>query len=186
MSQSRPGSWVTTIGASMLVVASGCGAESTGDEEQPLGTTSAALASWANAKFSQVLRVNAQESVAGAQTNVFGRVHAAGVTDTTPMNDPDPRIQAQVGYGPGGSFPVDNSWFWAPATSNPLYGPGSPSHEPSYDEYVGTLTAPGSGVYDFAYRFSGNGGADWVNCDADVEGSANGYSPADAGQMFVE
>lgn len=37
--------------------------------------------------------------------------------------------------------------------------------------------------YDYAYRFSGDGGTTWVYCDGDAAGSSNGYALANAGQM---
>jgi hypothetical protein len=78
------------------------------------------------------------------------------------------------------SSPSDN-WTWTTSVPNPNYIADS---EPSLDEYKAVLTLPGPGEYDFAFRFSGDNGNTFTYCDLN-EGSANGYSPADAGQLTV-
>jgi hypothetical protein len=42
------------------------------------------------------------------------------------------------------------------------------------------------GNYDFAYRFSADGGATWLFCDAGDAGSSDGYSTNNAGTLTVQ
>jgi hypothetical protein len=67
------------------------------------------------------------------------------------------------------------------------YTIGSPNFEAANDEHVGSFTAPSAAgsPYDFAYRFSLDGGAHYVYCDTGIAGSSDGYSPANAGQLTV-
>jgi hypothetical protein len=125
------------------------------------------------------------EAVRGGLTTVYGRVYVAGLTDLTGVNDPDPRLIAEVGVGPDASDPAASTgWTWTAAFPNAGYDPSAPGYEPNNDEYQASLAAPSVlGDYDFAYRFSGDAGATWTYCDA--TGSSDGYSAADAGQMVV-
>ena len=125
----------------------------------------------------------------GSTTTVYGRYHAAGITDDpsgTTVTPPPELLRAQLGYGPDGSDPATaTGWVWTNAVPNTSYGPGVPGHEHDNDEYQADLVAPSpAGTYDFAYRFSGDGGATWVYCDGGA-GSADGYSPSDAGQLVT-
>lgn len=107
--------------------------------------------------------------------NVYGRVYAAGLTDQSSGNDTDDSLIGVVGYGPVGSLPAGNGdWTWsanATSTPTPLYDGGTSNN----DEYFSTLTAPVAGVYDYAFRFSGDGGNTWLYCDKD------GVTPPDVG-----
>ena len=121
---------------------------------------------------------------AGADTTVYGRLYVAGLTDRSVQNDPNGRVIGQVGYGADGSVP-DATWTWSTAIPNPGWD-GNAAGSPNDDEYQATLVAPAlGGAYDYAYRFSGDGGSTWTNCDADAAGNTNGYAPADAGQLTV-
>jgi hypothetical protein len=130
-------------------------------------------------------QVNAPE---GSQIEVFGRLYIAGLTDQSGANDPMPaQVTASVGYGPDGSDPaIDTCWVWTEAGPNPGYSIASPGYEPDLDEYQAVLTVPSPpGAYDFAYRFSGDDGQSFSHCDLG-DGSANGYSPSDAGVLTSE
>lgn len=118
-------------------------------------------------------------------TMVYGRVYAEGLTTRTPMTDPDPMLVAEVGTGPRGTDPSSAGWVWTPASPNPGYGPSSPGHEPNNDEYQGEVSRSMPGVYDYAYRFSGDGGRTWVFCDRLDPGSSDGYQPENAGVLTV-
>jgi hypothetical protein len=121
---------------------------------------------------------------AGANTTVYGRLYVAGLTDRSRQNDPNARVIGQLGYGADGSTP-DGTWTWTTAIPNPGWDGGA-SGAPNDDEYQAALVAPSVGsAYDYAYRFSGNGGATWTYCDADAPGNTNGYSTANAGQLTV-
>jgi hypothetical protein len=123
-------------------------------------------------------------TMAGASTTVYGRVYVAGLTDRTGINDPDPRVIGQVGYGADGTDPTVG-WTWASAMPNPSYSPFSPGYEMNNDEYEATLIAPSMGTYDYAFRFSGDRGLTWLYCDLDGATSISEYSPAQAGAMTV-
>ncbi|MCU0671411.1 MAG: MopE-related protein [Myxococcota bacterium] len=121
---------------------------------------------------------------AGAETTVYGRLYVAGLTDRSAQNDPNARVIGQLGYGADASTP-DDSWTWTTAIPNPGWN-GNDAGAPNDDEYQASLVAPSLGVaYDYAYRFSGDGGATWTYCDADAPGNTNGYSTANAGQLTV-
>ena len=48
---------------------------------------------------------------------------------------------------------------------------------------MGAITADAAGTYDFAYRFSLDGGLGYYYCDGN--GSDDGYAAAQAGNMTV-
>jgi hypothetical protein len=124
------------------------------------------------------------DEITGTTVAVYGRLYSGGLTDLTGGNDLAPQVIGYVGYGPDGSDPaVDAGWTWTAGTGNPGYGPGSPNYEPSNDEYQATLLVPAPGTYDFAFRFSGDGGATFTYCDGQPAGSSDGYQPANAGQL---
>jgi hypothetical protein len=127
----------------------------------------------------------------GTDVTVYGRVYIAGVTDRTSGTDPVPGVvRGQVGYGPRDSDPSSDpgSWTWTEAVPNPGW---NDAPEPGNDEYMATLTTPAeSGEYDFAYRFSGDGGGTWLYGDKATgvpgeDGSENGYQVENAGKMTV-
>ena len=122
--------------------------------------------------------------VPGASITVYGQVHAnvpSGSVDITGPSGTGPTPRGQVGYGPRGTTPP-SGWTWGslgafnlwPATSN-------------NDEQWAPLTAPTtSGSYDWAWRFSMDGGAVWLYCDDNGATSAGEYSPVNAGQLEVQ
>jgi hypothetical protein len=125
------------------------------------------------------------DETAGTAVTVYGRVYAQNLTDQSPLNDPDPQLVGQLGYGPDGSDPaVDATWTWTDATPNPGWD-GSAVGEVDNDEYQASLVVPPPPPTDrdYAYRFSGDGGATFTYCDGDNGGSTTGYAPADAGQL---
>jgi hypothetical protein len=127
------------------------------------------------------------ETIPGAQIDVFGRVYIAGLTDLSDTNDVAASVGGWVGIGPDGSDPeVDAGWIWTAGAPNPGYGPASPGAEANNDEYQALLTAPDAGSYDFAFRFSGDGGVTFTYCDGQPAGNSDGYQPANAGQLVSE
>jgi hypothetical protein len=89
---------------------------------------------------------------------------------------PMPGLRAQLGFGPDGSSPEDNAaWTWVEAAFNTQAG--------NNDEFQATLQPEAVGSYDYAYRYSTTNGRDWVY--ADLDGSPNGYSPSQAGDLSV-
>ena len=75
-------------------------------------------------------------------------------------------ITAAVGVGDDGTDPeTDSSWTWTTATYN-ADKDGLVAGDLANDEYEGDITAPStSGSYDYAYRFSTDGGLSWRYVD---------------------
>ncbi len=125
---------------------------------------------------------------AGSPGTVYGWVYMAGITDAVGRGTP---IEAEVGYGPDATLPmVDPRWVWSAASYNSdkdAYYPGDHAN----DEYAGTLTAPSTpGSYDYAYRFTTDGGLSWVYADLGGDtcallGTTDGYQSATAGALTV-
>ena len=86
------------------------------------------------------------------------------------------RAPAQLGYGPDGSNPDGNAaWTWVNGAFNTDAG--------NNDEFMASLLPEATGAFDYAWRYSTTGGRDWVF--ADLDGSGNGYQPAQAGALTV-
>ncbi len=105
---------------------------------------------------------------------IYGRVYAQGMTEAAGAH---PGVIAELGHGPQGSDPASaEGWVWNAARYS--------VQVENNDEYVGTLNVLTPGVYDYAYRFSVDGGENWVHCDRDglAEG---GYTAAQAGTLLV-
>ncbi len=102
-------------------------------------------------------------------------------TNVTAGSGPGGGIIAQVGYGPLGTFPDDSSWIWVNASYCGDSG--------SYDVYRGIMTPGGTGIYNFAFRFSSDSGSHWIYADLDGNdlggGGFNGYEPAHSGIMVT-
>jgi glycosidase len=105
--------------------------------------------------------------------NIYGQVWIDGETS---QPGPTEGLIAQVGYGPDGSLPDDDpDWIWADAVFNVDAG--------NNDEFSGHLLPEAIGAYDYAYRYSTTGGLAWLY--ADLDGTGNGYEPAQAGDLTV-
>lgn len=118
-----------------------------------------------------------------------GVIEEAGVTDLTPFVDAQGPIRAEAGYGPQNTDPAtDQNWSWHTATGNPTWNGLSVGLEDA-DEYMWVSEAPALGFYDVAFRFSADEGTTWTYCDLDAgeyhDGSEDGYSMENAGQLFV-
>jgi hypothetical protein len=110
---------------------------------------------------------------------IYGRVFVAGIT---PGPGQGADVVGEVGFGPTGSDPgTDPSWAWTPAAYF-ADRDGLAVGDLSNDEYTATLTPPDAGTFDYAYRFSVDGGP-WLYCDTDD--SDNGYAPARSGVLTV-
>jgi hypothetical protein len=105
--------------------------------------------------------------------NVYGQVWIDGVTSQPGQTD---SLRAQLGFGPDGSDPDGNpAWTWVEASFNVDAG--------NNDEFVASLLPEALGSYDYAYRYSVTDGRDWLY--ADLDGTGNGYDPAQAGALVV-
>jgi len=171
--------------ALILPVLSGCGGGGGSSDSDGGGNPPPSVTVY-NIDFCRLQFPGAIDDAENTAQSVFGRVFIAGLTDVSGVNDPAAEVIGAVGYGPDGSNPsVSASWVWSDAAPNAGYNAGSPGYEANNDEYVATLTVPGPpGNYDFAFRFSGDSGATFTYCDSG-NGSADGYAPADAGQLIA-
>jgi Alpha amylase, catalytic domain len=105
--------------------------------------------------------------------NAYGQVWIEGVTN---QPGPAPSLRAQLGFGPDGSDPArDPGWTWVDAQFNVDAG--------NNDEYRASMLPEAVGTYDYAYRYTTTGGRDWMY--ADLNGTGDGYSPAQAGSLTV-
>ncbi|HZN18323.1 MAG TPA: hypothetical protein VFB84_09090 [Micromonosporaceae bacterium] len=99
------------------------------------------------------------------------------VDGVTNQPGPTPSLRAQLGFGPDGSDPAGDpaAWTWVEAQFNTDAG--------NNDEFRASLLPESVGSYDYAYRYTVTGGRDWVY--ADLNGTGDGYSPAQAGSLTV-
>lgn len=111
-----------------------------------------------------------------ATEDIYGQIYVQGVTDTD--SNPIAGISSDLGYGPDGSDVTLVNFAWTPAAPNGGYDFGQ-----NNDEHVATLTVGAAGTYDYAYRFSLDGGLNYYYCD--VNGSDDGYSATNAGDLTV-
>ncbi len=157
------------------------GSTTDGDTSSSDETTSGPTAwdvDWCNLQFPETI-VGSTKTV----TTAYSRVYVEGLTDLTPLNNVDPLLVVEFGYGDDGSDPGE-AWTWVTATPN-LGWNGNDVGAPNNDEYQGDLQFAAPGTYDYAARVSGDEGVTWVYCDLDgwVEG---GYTPDQAGDATIE
>lgn len=111
---------------------------------------------------------------------IYGQVYKAGVTDVGVQDSSN--FIVELGVGPEGTMPNDSSWSWVRAVFNTAHGNDGNNYE--YMAQINIDTLPG-GVYDYAFRFSYNGGP-WVYADwGSSGGSSDGYQPENAGKLYV-
>lgn len=124
---------------------------------------------WANLQWPPSITI----TIGQTTENIYGQVWIDGVTS---LPGATPGLTAQAGFGPDGSDPDGNAaWTWVEAAFNGQAG--------SNDEFKAALTPESTGAFDYAYRYSTDGGLSWVY--ADTTGTGDGYSPADAGALTV-
>lgn len=127
----------------------------------------------------------------GATVNFYGWVYVGGVTVGVGKG---PGIDAELGIGPDGSDPeTATGWTWYGSAYNA--DKDSPFEKLANDEYEATVAVPTvAGSYDFAWRFTTDGGLSWVYADlggtylsegCGGAGTDDGYSAANAGQMTI-
>ena len=105
--------------------------------------------------------------------NIYGQVWIDGHTSLPGATE---GLVAQLGYGPDGSHPEDNpNWLWIEAVFNVDAG--------NNDEFMARLLPEMIGDFDYAFRYSTTAGATWLY--ADLDGTGNGYDPAQAGSLSV-
>lgn len=112
-------------------------------------------------------------SVSQRTENAYGQVWIDGVTNQPGQT---PTLRAQLGFGPTGSDPAGNlAWTWIEAGFNVDAG--------NNDEFKASMLPEAIGQYDYAYRYTTTNGRDWLY--ADLDGTGNGYDPAQAGKLTV-
>mgnify|MGYP000223941223 FL=1 len=117
-------------------------------------------------------------------TFIYGQVYEAGVTDVDTLGKD--RFIVQVGYGPDGSLPYeDTTWKWFDMEFNSAHGNTGNNYE-----YMGSISIPADapyGYYDFCVRYSFDHGP-WIYADLSGTGSKGynyNYSPSDAGVLYI-
>ena len=117
------------------------------------------------------------------EITIYGRVREQGLTDRSSQVDAYGLVRGYLGFGPDGTQPENNrDWIWIWARPNEAFD-GNAAGEPDADEYQARLFIPLPGQYDYAYRFTVDGGRSWLYCDGGEAGSSNGYRVEDAGQL---
>ena len=134
------------------------------------------LPDWANLQWPPAF-----SGTGGQQSEtILGQIWEPGVTDAPGQGA---GITAQVGYGPVGSDPRANpNWVFTTAMFNADAG--------NNDEYQGTFSLPNPASttqYSYTYRYSLDGGANWLYADLDGNGETGGvsFSTAQMGTMTV-
>lgn len=147
------------------------GSASDGEVEDNPVWIDAGTVDWCNLQWPYVTT----SQVGVAIENIYGRVYHTNITDSLGQGA---GLIAALGYGPDGTDPTTNAaiWTWVSATYNQDYG--------NQDEYMATLTIPVAGRYDYAYRYSRNGGVDWTY--GDLDSNTNGYTVPQAGDLLVQ
>lgn len=127
---------------------------------------------WGNTQWPYAITT----TVGLATETIYGRVRQDGVT---PGAGRGAGITAELGYGPDGSDPENNSaWSWISTAYNP-------GHTSSNDEYMASLTIMTPGTYDYAYRYT-RSGLDWTYGDLPPLGSDDGYAASNAGHIVIQ
>lgn len=93
-------------------------------------------------------------STSNRTPDIFGQLFIAGATGGS---GPAAGITAQIGYGPDGTPPTDPTWLWEDMS---YFQPNG-----NNDEFVGSLLPDMLGTFDYATRYSSDGGATWLYAD---------------------
>lgn len=109
---------------------------------------------------------------------IFGRVYVENCTGTDTECEP---VTGQLGIGPEDGDPT------AAAESYEFYDAeyNAEHSGDNNDEHMTTVTPDTEGTYRYVFRFSGNGGADWMYCDLEP-GTSDGFSADQQGTLTVE
>ncbi len=135
------------------------------------GAMPALVIGWANLQWP--LTIIQPISATNPTESIYGQVWVDGATN---QPGPTPGLIAQLGYGPDGSDPDSSpDWIWVDAVFNADNG--------NNDEFKSALLPESVGTFDYAYRYSTTAGMVWVY--ADLDGTGNGYDPAQAGALTV-
>lgn len=127
---------------------SGYSNEVSGTPHHDLGD---AGSSWFNLQWPPT--INHTISTTNRTENIYGQIWVNGVTNAAGQAA---GIRAQVGFGMDGTQP-DAAWTWEEMSFNADAG--------NNDEYAGSLLPDAIGSFDYATRYSSDGGATWFLAD---------------------
>lgn len=113
-------------------------------------TASAVDIGWANLQWPPMI---ANATIGQPTDTIYGQVWIDGVTSTPGATA---GLIAQAGYGPDGTQP-DGSWTWFNLAFNIDVG--------NNDEFSGSLVPSQLGTFDYATRYSTDGGTTWLLAD---------------------
>jgi glycosidase len=127
---------------------------------------------WANLQWPPTM--NHTISAVNRTDTAYGQVWIDGATSQSGATD---GLLAQLGFGPSGSNPADNSaWTWVDASFNADAG--------NNDEFMAGMLPESVGSFDYVYRYSTTNGRDWLY--ADLNGPVpSGATPANPGKLTV-
>ncbi|MBN2797532.1 MAG: lamin tail domain-containing protein [Deltaproteobacteria bacterium] len=120
-----------------------------------------------------------EPSALAAGRGTSTRLFSATLTESglTSLAGAPAGISAELGYGPVGSVPGrDAGWRWVDGVWSEQAG--------AADLFVRSLALQHAGTYAVAWRFSRDGGDNWLYCDRSP-GSSNGVSASDLGTLVV-
>jgi hypothetical protein len=125
---------------------------------------------WANLQWPPTLSTE----VGNLTEFTYGQVWIDGLTS---LPGPTPGLMAQAGFGPEGTKPDGNpDWVWVEAAFNVDAG--------NNDEFFAQLLPLEEGDFDYLYRYSVTGGAEWLYADLDGPIPA-GDMPPNPGKLTV-
>ena len=140
---------------------------------------------YASADWCMIDRPSTAELRAGESFTVYVLFREEGATDVTTGIDEIVGLAVELGVGVGGSLP-DDAWSWVSAEANTAW---VDQISPDADQYRATFETTEPGDFDYAFRVSLDDGGHWVYCDgrggAGANGSEDGYSPENAGELTV-
>lgn len=130
------------------------------------------------ADFWCVIQIPASTTTtAGVPTaTIYGQIYVAGSTDAEVVAVST--ILGALGYGADGADPTAVDFTWGASVPNAGY-----DFFGNNDEHQATMVVAAGGTYDYAYRFSLDGGVNYTYCD--TNGSDDGYAPENAGNLTV-
>lgn len=107
---------------------------------------------------------------------LFGRVFVQGITNVAGQGL---GVMAQGGWGPDGSNPDGHIlWSWYDAVYFDDIDGSDDRYGVSFDDVP-------VGTFDYAFRFSTDGGDTWTFADLEPAGTIDGYSAATTGSIVV-
>jgi len=130
--------------------------------------------------FCQTTTAMASATTGMASGDITAQVFVAGVTAGSGQGN---GITAELRYGAAGTDPTTWTDSVTPSYASDVDGlnPGDLAN----DEYSTTLTIGTMGDYDYAYRFSLDGGTNWTWCDTDGSGASDAFEPAKVATIEV-